>query len=197
MRILGWWLLGLAMVPAVVPGMAGAQTRRQSNIRSVWEEPERARPRGERLLRAVMLDVHNEERAAIGMAPVTWDATLAAQALVYARELARLRRFQHSAKASRPTPQGENLWMGSRGAFTYEEMSEAWTREKRYYRPRPVPDFSSTGDWRDVGHYTQMVWHSTTAIGCAVASNDRDDYLVCRYSPPGNVYGRTIHGAEK
>lgn len=193
MRILTVWLLGLAMLPV----MADAQTRRQSNIRSPWEEPDRPRPRGDRLLRVLMLDAHNAERDAIGMAQVTWDAGLAAQALAYAQELARLRQFQHSTKASRSTPQGENLWMGSRGAFTYEEMADAWTREKRYYRPRPVPDFSTTGDWRDVGHYTQMVWHNVTAIGCAVASNDRDDYLVCRYSPPGNIYGRTIFGAEK
>lgn len=193
MRILSMWLLGLVMLPVV----ADAQTRRQSNIQSQWEDPDQPRPRGDRLLRVVMLDAHNAERDAIGMPPVTWDAALAAQALAYAQELARLRRFQHSTKASRPTPQGENLWMGSRGAFTYEEMTDAWTREKRYYRPRPVPDFSTTGDWRDVGHYTQMVWHNVTAIGCAVASNDQDDYLVCRYSPPGNIYGRTIFGAEK
>lgn len=193
MRILTLWLLGLAMLPAV----ADAQTRRQSNIRSPWDEPDQPRPRGDRLLRAVMLDTHNAERRAVDMAPVTWDAALAAQALAYAQELARLRLFQHSTKASRPTPQGENLWMGSRSAFTYEEMTDAWVREKRYYRPRPVPDFSTTGDWRDVGHYTQMVWHNVTAIGCAVASNDRDDYLVCRYSPPGNIFGRTIFGTEK
>ena len=193
MRISGWWLLGLAMVS----GVAEAQTRRQSNIRSTWEDPDRPRPRGERLLRAVMLDMHNDEREAIGIAPVTWDAALATQALTYAQELARLATFQHSSKASRATPQGENLWMGSRGAFTYEEMSDAWIREKRFYRPHPVTESSTTGDWRDVGHYTQMVWQGTTAIGCAVASNDRNDYLVCRYSPPGNIYGQTIRGTEK
>lgn len=180
-----------------MPMSAKAQTDRQRDIQSQWDEPERARPRGERLLQAVMLDLHNDERKRIGIAPVTWDAGLAAQAAAYARELARLRKFEHSTRASRPTSQGENLWMGSRGGFTYEEMADAWIAEKRYYRHRPVPDYSTTGDWRDVGHYTQMIWQSTTTIGCGVASNETDDYLVCRYTPAGNVYGQTIHGLPK
>jgi hypothetical protein len=27
-------------------------------------------------------------------------------------------------------------------------------------------------------------------MGCAMASNARNDYLVCRYSPAGNIVGR-------
>jgi hypothetical protein len=26
-------------------------------------------------------------------------------------------------------------------------------------------------------------------VGCALASNGKTDYLVCRYASPGNVYG--------
>jgi hypothetical protein len=37
-----------------------------------------------------------------------------------------------------------------------------------------------------------MVWPTTTRIGCAVASNGRFDYLVCRYSPAGNIDGRPV-----
>jgi hypothetical protein len=37
-----------------------------------------------------------------------------------------------------------------------------------------------------------MVWPTTTRIGCAIASNARNDFLVCRYSPTGNVMGRPV-----
>ncbi|MEO7654234.1 MAG: CAP domain-containing protein, partial [Sphingomicrobium sp.] len=45
-----------------------------------------------------------------------------------------------------------------------------------------------TGDWSQCGHYTQMVWPTTTDIGCGYARG-RFDALVCRYSPPGNKDG--------
>jgi len=80
--------------------------------------------------------------------------------------------------------------MGSRGAYGYREMVDLWVAERRDFVNRPLPDTSRTGRWSDVGHYSQIVWRTTLRFGCALASNDTDDYLVCRYSPAGNVYGR-------
>jgi hypothetical protein len=37
-----------------------------------------------------------------------------------------------------------------------------------------------------------MVWPTTTRVGCAVASNAANDFLVCRYSPAGNIDGRSV-----
>jgi len=51
------------------------------------------------------------------------------------------------------------------------------------------PQVSKTGNWDDVGHYTQMIWPGSIRVGCAVRSSARYDYLVCRYSPAGNVMG--------
>jgi hypothetical protein len=36
-----------------------------------------------------------------------------------------------------------------------------------------------------------MVWPTTTHVGCAIYSADWD-YLICRYSPPGNKDGKPI-----
>ena len=38
-----------------------------------------------------------------------------------------------------------------------------------------------------VGHFTQQIWKGTTKIGCATASGDTGTYVVCNYSPRGNV----------
>ncbi len=137
----------------------------------------------------VMLAEHNEARDEVGVGPMALDDDLSRQALAYAEELARTGRFEHSASASRPN-QGENLWAGTEGAFTYEVMADGWISEKQYYIHDRFPYVSNTGDWTDVGHYTQIIWANSTALGCGVATGSGRDYLVCRYSPPGNVSGQ-------
>jgi hypothetical protein len=82
--------------------------------------------------------------------------------------------------------------MGTRGAFSVETMVNQWASERRMFRPGIFPSVSSTGNWEQVGHYTQIVWPTTTRVGCALASTARTDYLVCRYSPAGNVNGRSV-----
>jgi hypothetical protein len=50
---------------------------------------------------------------------------------------------------------------------------------------------SRTGKWEDIDHYTQMVWPTTTHVGCAIFAADWG-YLICRYSQPGNKDGKPI-----
>ena len=146
-------------------------------------------PRGAELLRTAMLRGHNAARAAVGVAPLLWDDRLAADAANYAATLAHEHRFEHAAQPQGPGREGENLWMGTRGAYGFDEMVRHWVDERRYYRAAPTPNFSTTGRWGDVAHYTQIVWRGSTAVGCAIASDPENDYLVCRYAPPGNVVG--------
>ena len=138
-----------------------------------------------------ILAIHNQVRAAAGVSPMAWDPSLALAADRYAAELARTGRWAHSSQASRPG-QGENLWMGTRGAYRVDQMVGSWADERRAFRAGRFPDVSRTGNWADVGHFTQMIWRGTVRIGCALHSSARFDYLVCRYSPPGNVTGVTV-----
>lgn len=140
---------------------------------------------------ARVLAVHNAARTQAGVAPLAWDAALGDAAARYAVQLALTNSFQHSDRRARPGI-GENLWMGSRGAFSYEAMVGRWASERRDFVPGVFPAVSRSGNWETVGHYTQMVWPTTTRVGCAVASNARNDFLVCRYSPAGNVDGRPV-----
>jgi len=34
-----------------------------------------------------------------------------------------------------------------------------------------------------------MIWQSSREVGCATAVGAREEFLVCRYSQAGNVYG--------
>jgi hypothetical protein len=138
-----------------------------------------------------LLTAHNVERGRIGAAPLRWDPALAASAASYGPALASLGRLIHSPRPSRPG-QRENLWMGGRGAYSPEQMVGLWIDERTLLRPGIYPAVSSTGRWEDVSHYTQMVWPGTTRVGCAVHSSAATDYLICRYSPPGNIDGVPI-----
>ena len=149
--------------------------------------PER---RGQGLLQKVMLDRHNKTRAKIGARPLIWNAALTKDALAYARQMARTSKFAHDLQTGKSPRQGENLWMGTFEAYSYTEMVNGWIDEDRFFKSGIFPNNSTTGKWGDVGHYTQIIWPTTTHVGCALASNARDDYLVCRYSPAGNIVGR-------
>jgi Cysteine-rich secretory protein family len=144
------------------------------------------------LLAQRILAAHNAERARVGAPPLQWDSTLAAHAASYGAALARLRGLVHSPRASRPGER-ENLAMGWHGTMTPEQLIGMWSNEKRLLAPGSslFPARSRNGRWEDVAHYTQMVWPTTTRVGCAMFAADYD-YLVCRYSPPGNIDGKPI-----
>jgi hypothetical protein len=138
-----------------------------------------------------ILELHNQARSGAGVGPIYWDTSLAAAADTYAAELARTSRWGHSPAAVRPG-QGENLWMGTRGAFSVDQMIGSWVGEGPWFRPGIFPNVTRTGDWSEVGHYTQIIWRGTTRVGCALRSSDRYDFLVCPYSPAGNVMGVAV-----
>ncbi len=156
-----------------------------------WTDP-RPQPRDSTLLRTTMIAAHNGARRAYGVAPLVWNEALARDSAVYARRLAATNRFEHDPQTGRHPKQGENLWMGTRSAYSYGDMIGLLIDERRDYRPGRFPAVSRTGRWSDVGHYTQIVWPATTQVGCAVSSNRASDYLVCRYLPAGNVVGTLL-----
>lgn len=145
---------------------------------------------------ARIVAAHNAARAQAGVAPLAWDPALGNSAAAYARQMALTNSFQHSDRRARRGV-GENLWMGTRGAFSVETMVSNWASERRMFRPGVFPAVSRTGRWTDVAHYTQIVWAATTRVGCALATNARTDYLVCHYSPAGNVDGRPVGGGPR
>ncbi|MEA3002518.1 MAG: hypothetical protein QOH81_1306 [Sphingomonadales bacterium] len=140
-------------------------------------------------LESRLLAAHNRERGEAGLPPLLWDESLAADAAPWAAHLARMGTLDHEEDADEANPEGENLWLGTNGHYSPEDMVGLWIAEKKHFRPGIFPDNSRTGDYEDVGHYTQLMWRTTGRVGCALAKGTEDEILVCRYRQAGNVEG--------
>lgn len=137
-----------------------------------------------------MLSVHTAFRQNVGVPALTWSGTLASHAQSWADTLAA--RGGCGLEHASGIAEGENLWAGTTGAYGFEAMAESWADERSNFVPGVFPDVSKTGNWADVGHYTQMIWRDTTEVGCGMGSSNECDFLACRYAPPGNVTGKTV-----
>lgn len=166
-------MLALAVVPTI--GVAGT-------------------PRDQRVFARAVLAAHDEARTAVGVPPLAWDDRLAEDAQDWANHIAGTGRLEHSPRprGRDPAGEGENLFGGTAGVYAYSEMVALWVDERSYFRNGAMPDISTSGKWTDAGHYSQIVWRSTTRVGCGLATGGGNDYLVCRYSPPGNMIGSRV-----
>lgn len=142
-------------------------------------------------LDARLLAAHNRERSEAGLPPLAWDPALADEARSWAAHLSQIDGLEHAEDEDPDDPEGENLWLGTSGHYSPEDMVGLWIAEKKNFHPGIFPANSTTGDLEDVGHYTQLMWRATGRVGCAVARGARDDVLVCRYREAGNVIGET------
>jgi len=137
-----------------------------------------------------LLAAHNRERDLLGIAPLTWNEGLARDAAAWGEYLTRIGYLVHYPdNPEDPDPQGENLWAGTRGYYSPEDMVGLWVAEKKHFKPGIFPDNSDTRRLEDIAHYTQVMWRTSTDVGCAVVHGRYDDFLVCRYSEGGNVLG--------
>ncbi|MGA1133878.1 MAG: DM9 repeat-containing protein [Prochlorotrichaceae cyanobacterium] len=133
-----------------------------------------------------IVGAHNQWRQSVGSPPLRWSNQLAGVAQNWANRLASEGAMYHSSSGY-----GENLFSISGRRASGQEAVDAWGSEIQYFQNGVFPNVSTTGNWADVGHYTQMVWHSTTQVGCGVAGSARFEVWVCNYDPPGNVMGRS------
>ena len=146
-----------------------------------------------------MLATHNQVRAAVGVPPLRWSGAMAAYAQQWAEHLAANNRctMQHRSHAhANRLDVGENLYWGSPlrwsdGRIEVQRIAPAkvaqdWADERSDY------DYArnTCRAGAQCGHYTQMVWRSTTEVGCAMTvCPDQGQLWVCNYNPPGNWVG--------
>lgn len=130
-----------------------------------------------------VLSLHNKFRAQHQAPNLHWDAVLAN----YAQKHANTCRFRHSS-----SPYGENIAAG------YPSISasvRAWYGENADY------SYGHPGFSYQTGHFTQMVWRASKKLGCGFAAcNGKNgtpgSYLVCEYSPRGNITSRAYFKAN-
>ncbi|KAI0720342.1 CAP domain-containing protein [Cerioporus squamosus] len=128
----------------------------------------------------VYLDAHNAVRAQFGASPLAWSDDLQAKAQGYAEQC----QLKHSDGALGQV--GENL-AAATGIFSEQQAVALFTQDKDQFNRRDIV----------MSHFTQVVWKSTTQLGCGIALcpglfGDRKGtatYHVCLYDPVGNVVG--------
>ena len=140
---------------------------------------------------AGIVAAHNAARAAVSPAPTSgpmpalvWSPS----AYTTARTWAAGCQFAHNAGRGNL---GENIFATS-GSTTAQAVVTSWVSEKTSY------NYAANSCSGTCGHYTQVVWAATTAIGCAAQNcttgsplgGGNWQFWVCDYSPPGNFGGQ-------
>ncbi|XP_055891420.1 glioma pathogenesis-related protein 1-like [Biomphalaria glabrata] len=138
---------------------------------------------------------HNKLRAdepSTDMLNMTWNTALESNAQSHASRC----NFSHSSGANRTNVgefsyAGENLYASS-GTLNVNSFVDSWYSEKSQY------NYDANSCSGTCGHYTQVVWANSTAIGCGVqfcpvlaSSSMKNSYfVVCQYGPGGNIAGK-------
>jgi len=129
-----------------------------------------------------MVDAHNQWRSQVGVGPLRWSPQLANYAQSWADRLAQNNSFEHR----QDSPYGENLASSTGRQMSPARVVEMWGNEIQDYNYAS----NSCAPGKVCGHYTQVVWKSTTEVGCGVARSGNREVWVCNYNPPGNFIGQ-------
>lgn len=131
------------------------------------------------LIAQEIVAAHNAVRSRVGVPPLVWSDKMAALAQNWANTLQANGAFEHR----RPNAYGENLLEASGYAPTPSQVVNAWASEAKDYR------YSANTCSGVCGHYTQLVWRDTKAVGCGVVRDPAREIWVCNYAPYGNIVG--------
>jgi hypothetical protein len=135
---------------------------------------------------AQFLQVHNDARRAVGVAPLAWNATLELDAKRKAEALGVHCKLSPPLKWDNDRFYGGNTFWGP-GFQDGAAVAGAWVYERRWYDHGA--DACAPGE--ECRSYRQVVWNTTTQLGCArrTCRTSRDTVGVCRYFPRGNYAG--------
>ena len=142
------------------------------------------------------LDTTNTLRKLHDAPELTEDSMLTAYAQAYADKLAAnpAGGLQHSGG-----PYGENLAK----IYTFTEQPVQFYVDRAvsmWYAEEPMYNYETGVFSMQAGHFTQLVWQSSRAVGVGVSRNGLASFVVMSFDPPGNVVGaftrNVIRGAS-
>ncbi len=137
-----------------------------------------------------IVERHNYWREKVDSPPLVWSEELAAYAQEWANELKKSNKckMEHRPdKGKFAQLYGENLYWSKGKNRAPIEVVDAWASELEYWNEETL---ECNKEWWYCGHYTQLVWHTSTEVGCAMVTCDGGEELwVCNYNPPGNWIG--------
>ena len=139
-----------------------------------------------------IIAAHNAWRSQVGVGALTYSDTLAASAQAWANQLKTSNNCD--MKHSGASGVGENLYWASAWSngpaqnVKSADVVNAWGAEKADYTYAT----NTCAAGKVCGHYTQVVWKSTTSVGCgmAVCDSPKNQVWVCQYAPAGNYVGQ-------
>ena len=142
------------------------------------------------------LSTHNSYRSTHNVPAMTQDNALAARARAWSANMARSGTLQHSPSSARDGA-GENLFV-SYTTGSADPASVARQAVKSWYDEVSDYNYSNPGFSSNTGHFTQVVWKSSTRLGCGIAEGSKNlsgntykaYYVTCHYAPAGNVMGQ-------
>ncbi|HNN06058.1 MAG TPA: CAP domain-containing protein [Leptospiraceae bacterium] len=129
--------------------------------------------------KANLIQTHNTFRKKHGVPDLKWNDSIAKYAQEWADNLAKK---DLNLEHRQNNKYGENIFVAT--SRLRNLASATWYSEINLY------DFNKPGSSSKAGHFTQLVWKSTTEFGCGVAKSKSDrSFFVCNYNPPGNIEG--------
>lgn len=127
-----------------------------------------------------MLEGHNLYRRELRLRDLVWDCRLAGNAQQWANK----RVTEHDEFS----PFGESIFVATSSTIPIAAAIAGWVGEK----PNWNNQTARCAAGKACTHYTQMVWRTTTKIGCGVIRNGPGKwktFLVCNYEQAGNTGG--------
>ncbi|DAZ96977.1 TPA: hypothetical protein N0F65_012109 [Lagenidium giganteum] len=131
---------------------------------------------------AACLAAHNKVRQAVGVPPLKWDDALAAKGAQWAQHMEDQGFFAHNTPG-KSDPQMNNLYSGTDCLAAVN----AFESEKSKF---PADRIVRAETYMQYGHYSMMVWKTTTRVGCG---RGKTKNLACYYEEPGNMIGKPAY----
>ena len=128
-----------------------------------------------------LLAAHNRYRAAHSAPPLQWSKDAASKAKTWAKRLADTCVLEHGNCDGMGQNIASMISSGGKVDLSGQQAVDNWYNEIKDY------NYSSPGFSYNTGHFTQVVWASTTHVGAAKVTKGSNCFVVANYLPPGNM----------